>query len=61
MQIHAYRCDAPICPVTRVDENEMITATVTIKATPGNDRHQFKVHACNLKHLGEAVALYAEV
>lgn len=60
MLVHAFGCDAPECSTMRTDENDMLTATVTIKGTPGYPRYQFKVHACNLNHLALAVQAKAE-
>lgn len=60
MQVHAYRCDAPGCTKTTLVEDEMITATVTLKATEVYERRAFKVHACSTTCLGKAVAERAE-
>lgn len=60
MQVHAYRCDAPGCTKTTLMEDQMITATVTLKATEMYPRRSFKVHACDTTCLGKAVAEKAE-
>lgn len=61
MYVRGFHCDAAGCKTYKLDEDEMITATVTIKASPGFMGVRLKLHACCIDHLGEAVKQHAEV